>query len=168
MLAFGETLDEVRANAREEIEAWIDEEAGSTRRTVRAIWRRSTAKADGGHIRPWYTLNLPPGLAQVKRFGQKRYTRISRVCASPGAFRRVTGDSPIQGKLPDSGGIRHPYPIRSSYPLVARVIHWTLVMVKVIPAIHWTLVMRNLDFGDDYLDFGDANRPKSGLSTGLW
>jgi predicted RNase H-like HicB family nuclease len=26
MLAFGETLDEARANAREEIEAWIDEE----------------------------------------------------------------------------------------------------------------------------------------------
>ncbi len=25
MLAFGETLDEARANAREEIEAWIDE-----------------------------------------------------------------------------------------------------------------------------------------------
>ena len=26
MLAFGETLDEARASAREEIEAWIDEE----------------------------------------------------------------------------------------------------------------------------------------------
>jgi predicted RNase H-like HicB family nuclease len=26
MLAFGETLDEARANAREEIEAWIDED----------------------------------------------------------------------------------------------------------------------------------------------
>ena len=26
MLAFGETLDEARVNAREEIEAWIDEE----------------------------------------------------------------------------------------------------------------------------------------------
>jgi len=50
----------------------------------------------------------------------------------------------------------------------SRLIHWTLVMVELSTVIHWTLVMKNLDFGDDSLDFGDANRPNPGLSTGLW
>jgi predicted RNase H-like HicB family nuclease len=38
MLAFGETLDEARANACEEIEAWIDEE--NRTRDLAAIDRR--------------------------------------------------------------------------------------------------------------------------------
>jgi hypothetical protein len=50
----------------------------------------------------------------------------------------------------------------------SRVIHWTLVMVGLSTVIPWTLVMGNLDFGDESLDFGDANRPESRLSTGLW
>jgi hypothetical protein len=105
---------------------------------------------------------LPLIFAQVERFGQKRCTlRLRGLRFTWSILARYTrfAHSGVLTLIPTASSTRTRF---------AQVIHWTLVMVELSTAIHWTLVMQNLDFGDDSLDFGDANRPESGLSTGLW
>src|SRR4051794_26224011 len=146
----------------------------SSRSSSRLICAFQAATASGVN----HTVRLP----RARRAASYSAQLVTRCCCL-GMWRRQaalalngTAEIRVSGKEPSSYTAQLPTPTGRSvqqgasdiHTRFAEVIHWTLVMVGIIPAIHWTLVMRNLDFGDDSLDFGDANRRESGLSTGLW